>query len=745
MFKFGAKSYFLSVISILIITNLVILLDIPILRQIFGLVFLVFVPGFFLLSILKLNKLGLLDKIVLSVGLSFAFVMLLGLLINNLLLAIGYPRPLSTNSLLISFSTATIILTIIAYIRNKDVTFSFFNFKLTNSEKSFLIVPALFPLLSILGMRFMNLTNNNMLLMFLLILIPAYIIFISFSRHKVSERVYPTAIFLISISLLLMYSLRSNHVIAGDTHREYFIFMTTLDNFHWQQLGFANLDSCLSISLLPAVCQLFLNINPEYLFKLIFSVIGSILPLVVYLLSKKYVGSFYALLASVFFMSQIIFLQTPSFTRAVVAVVFFALAIWVLFNDNISEFSKRVLFIIFVVSTILSHYGVTYVTFFVLLSTWIGMKMLSSITSRKKELKTIPVRDVTAEESSSLPSQGSYHKNDSTVYEATALKPPQTTLGRRITITSIVIFLTMLFLWYSQMTGTSFAAGVRFIHESLVNWQWFLSEKGIELAGQGVQAAFGKTYAYTAIPQRIEFVFSWLTIIFIATGILTIIRRFKTMVSTPQAEHAKPDFLLKKFDAEYLTLSIACCILLVATVMIPFVSKYYSGARVYFQMMVPLSVFFIIGGITVAKYVKARPYWVILVVLIPYFLTTTSTMHQLFGFPRAITLNSRGPLYTTYISDEDSYAAKWIKGHVDEELTIFVTGFNRTLLLSHGKIPYSQTDRYLVKRSEQGSEIDGYIYLRSFELGDDGLVAKYPDVFADKSKVYSNGGSEVYK
>jgi len=536
-----------------------------------------------------------------------------------------------------------------------------------------------------------------------------------------------------------MFSLRSNHIIDGDTHRELFMFLTILDNLRWSQLGFGVLDSCLSISMLPAIYQTLLNIDPEYLFKLLFSLMASILPLVVYLLSKKYIGSFYAFLASVFFMSQIVFLWTPTYTRVVIAILFFALAIWVLFKDDISEFNRKALFIVFTASTVVSHYGVTWATFFVLILTWIGMQILSRITSRKKGLTTQPTGNLATEgDSPNFSSRGSGAK----AYKATVLKPSQTQLRRGMTITIIALFLAMLFLWYSEVTGPSFAAGVRFTYYTFTSWGWFLAE---EAAGHAVQAAFGKTYAYTAVPQRIEFVFSWLTIIFIATGVLTTIGRLKAMVSTPQAERKKPDFLLKKFEAEYLMLSVACCILLVATVILPVISKYYGEARTYFQMMAPLSIFFVIGGITIARYLKSRPYWVILVILIPYFLCTTGTMCQVFGFPRALTLNSEGPLYSQYISDEESYAAKWMAEYGEEEVTIYATGHSKDLLLSQGRILYSQTNHTLISRCEKGEKIDGYIYLEYLLLGDGGLVAKYPGMFAEKGKIYSSGRSEVYK
>lgn len=693
-----ARGFFIPVIAVLLVTDLAVALNIPVLRQVLGFLFLTFLPGFLVVSILKLDKLGLLEKIVLSVGLSVAFLMFYGLAVNSSLLAIGYIKPLSTIPLLISFGLATIALAIVARIRNKNITFSFSKLRLTTGEKAFLIVPSLLPLLSIVGMRIMNLNDNNIILMVLLFLIPAYVIFVSFLNRRVPENVYPIAIFLISISLLLMYSLRSNHILGADQHTEYYILQITLDNLHWSQLGFNLFDTCLSISLLPAIYQTFLNINPEYLFKILYSLIFSISPLVVYILSKKYIGSFYAFLASVFFMSQKMFLWTPAgHTRTHIAVLFFALIIMVLFHDNIGKFGKRALLIIFAMSILISHYATSYIVFFVLLFTWAGMQILSRITS------------------------------------------PQTRLKMGITSTFMALFLTTLFMWFSQMTGPTFRTGVHFIKQTFVKWEQFFV---LEERGAFVQAGFGEGGQYfNILPQRMEIAFSWLTILFIAIGVLVTMGRFKRMVSFSGDE--KPSFLMKKFDAEYLMLSIACSTLLVVTVVLPYIGKGYDTSRTYFQMMVLLSTFFVTGGIIVAKYLKSRPYLVILVVLIPYFLCTSGAIAQLFGFPRDFTLNSEGFLYDTYyVHDQENYSARWIKEYAGERTAIYITRGH--LLVSQGKIPWSRV-RPLISTYQEGKEIDGFIYLRHTDIGDDGLVVKYPDLFAGKSKIYSNGGSEVYK
>ena len=86
----SAKKLFLLTLVLLISTNLAIFLDIPVLRQVLGFLFFTIIPGLLILYILKLNKLGLTAGIVLSVGLSIAFLMLAGLLLNWAYFGLGF-------------------------------------------------------------------------------------------------------------------------------------------------------------------------------------------------------------------------------------------------------------------------------------------------------------------------------------------------------------------------------------------------------------------------------------------------------------------------------------------------------------------------------------------------------------------------------------------------------------------------------------------------------------------------------
>ena len=743
--SFDARNSFLLSIGLLISADVAILLDIPFLRQILGFIFLTFLPGLLILQVLKLNKINYTEKFVLSIGLSISFSMLFGLLVNNLSLALGYETPLATIPLLISFNLAFIIMAIVGHTINKTQIFSPANLNLSTSEKAFLIVPVLFPALSMFGMHVMNTTDNNIILMLLLFLIPIYVVFVCIFNHKFSERLYPVVIFLISISLLLLLSLRSNHLLGCDTHLEYYFFQTTLNNLHWSVFGHSTLDACLSTSLLPTIYHSLLNIPSEFLFKILYSLIYSISPLVIYVISKKYVGEMHAFLASCFFMFQQNFLFTAWNARTNTAVLFFALAMMVLFSDKIDPLKKRILFILFMASCIVSHYSTSYIFFFIMLGVFVGMEILSKKYTAKKV----------------------------------------------VSLTIIILFFAFIFFWYSQVTEIAFNYGVNYIENTLTSLNTFFIE---ESRRDNVQLLFGKGVEQRGIHSKITFVFTWLTFAVIGIGIITLIRRYKEM-SFPELNFRKPDFLKEKFEVGYFMTALACSALLVAFVALPVISKGYGIERLYAVAITILSVFFVIGGIILSKnlsFIKQTfkksliknlslkkkallkkqkdkrretengwgnpssgwAYLVILLVLIPYFFCVTAVTHQTFGVPGSIILNSEGEPYDLmYVHDQEIYGAKWLKEYGGDNTKIYTDRYGGIRLTSQGNIPPALTDGSSLTKHWT---CKGYIYLRYFNVVNGKLLghepapvvhnlSDYSHQFVGKNKIYANGGSEVYK
>jgi len=400
-------------------------------------------------------------------------------------------------------------------------------------------------------------------------------------------------------------------------------------------------------------------------------------------------------------------LDTAFNPRTTVAILFFALAMMTLFNDKIDPLKKRILFIVFIASCVVSHYSTTYIFFFIMLGALVGTKILSKKYAFKKV----------------------------------------------IGLTTVILFFSMIFFWYSQVTETAFTAGIGFIENTLINLNKFFVE---ETRGQ-MEVLFGKSVMQRSIAFKIHWVLTWITLAFIAIGVITLIRRRKEM-SFPELNFKKPAFSKKKCEVEFFMIALVCSGLLVVMVVLPYVAKGYATSRLFCQVSVILSIFFVVGGIMTAKYLnqlkrsqqtfkkslikntsRDRAYLIILLILIPYFLCATGVMYNVFGVPHHITLNSEGNEYDRlYVHDQESYAAKWFKKYTETNTRVYTTDlFGRARLMSQAKIPPNRIKelRYFYS--------GGYIYLRYNDVVN-GRLEEFSDTFIGKSMIYDNGGSEIW-
>lgn len=716
---FNIKGVLLPVLIFIFVTNFSIYLDIPFIRQICGFLFLTILPGLLILRIIKLNNIEPLKYFLIMIGISITFIMFFGLLINNVSLGLGYETPLATTPLLICLNTAIIILTAIEYMINKDLVISISNLNFTTSEKAFLIAPILFPVLSAFGMHLMNTACTNVIVLIMLLLISIYFASVCFFNRSFSPRLYPVIIFLISISLLLLLSLRSNHIIGIDTHVEYCYFLTTFDNLHWNAFGKTALDACLSISLLPAIFRSILNMPSEFLFKVLYSLLFSIVPLIIYVMSKKYVGELNGFIASFYFMSLQNFLFTAIHARTNMAILFFALSMMILFDNDVHPAMKRLFFIGFICSCIVSHYSTTYIFFFLMIGMFIGTEFLI-----KKEISK----------------------------------------RNFINLNIILLFITMIFFWYSQVTGVAFDAGINFIGNTFNNLNKFFVE---ELRGSSTRALMGDQIGIRTVPSKIEFVFTWVAFALIGIGILTLTRKCREMFFQ-ELDFKKPRILIDKFEVPYSIIVLECAGLLVTVVLAPFISAGYSMERVYLLAAILLSVFLCLGGIIATKYLnnilskilkynrqKCPAYLITILVLIPYFLCTTGVLYQAFGIPQSIVLNSNGNAYDSmYVHDQDSYGAKWIKRNTNESAKIYGDHFGGLWLLSQGMVQPSNYEQYII--DDQKIIKTGYVYLRYVNLIERKFLQFSKNSFkwnslteceyllTDRDKIYDNNGSQVW-
>lgn len=693
----NAKEYFTILIAILTLTNLVIILNIPFLRQILGFTFFTIIPGLLILHILKLNKIEFIKKFVLSVGLSTVFLIFGGLLVNSF-----YPiitKPLSLLPLLISFNVFIIILAFIAYLQNRndyDIT-DVFNYGLYLKDRltSTLLFPILFPFMAIFGNHLMNTQGNNIILLIMLVLIPVYFLVVVYLKDRIPEPTYPVAIWMMGMALLLMTGLRSyNLAVGGDVNVEYYLFQTTLNNYHWDNSLtikiFSNYNSCLSITILPTIFEVFLNIQGIYIFKLVFNLLSSIFPLGTYFIFRKFMDGQCAFISSFFFLAQYPFISMFGWIsfRQLIAFIPFVLAIFVLFDDKINNLTKKLLFIIFMFSVVVSHYTTAYIFFILIFSYWFVTR-LKNIKFKGAEIG---------------------YKN--------------------ITTITVILFFALIFLWYSQITAEPFSDATIFIKRNLIN----LAKLSIEELKSEKIFMWGDE----ALPDRINIFIHNISFTFIAIGILSLIKDRKNT----------------KIDEGYLIMMSLSFGLLVFLVCISSVLVGYGPDRVYQQFLVFLAPAFVMGGRTISKVLSrlnpklSLSLVIVVIVLIAQFFSATYMIYQFFGVPHSEFLNSDGIRHDMYYMYEtDAVGAKWIYNQKVDELNVY--GDYR------GSFLYAQFDvqhaKEIYKVPEKGLEdyiylryvnvINGFMILREGKLN----LTEFSTTFIEKNKIYENGGSEVWR
>jgi len=348
--------FFYGIICFLCIFNTSLIFSIPLVLQVSGLITLCFLPGFLLCLLFGIHVSDGYENILYAIGVSIITDLLFGLLLNVLLPILGGDHPLSTQNLQIGFSVLILVLTILAFVTQKTPKVSLQLPQLTKPEKIYLISGLGIVICSLLGNYLLNANVSNILLMVSLFLIPVLLVSLIISYPAVPRRLYPVLIFFISFALVMILALKSNYILGDDVHSEFYFFQLTITNSLWVPDPQLLLSSAISISLLPAVFEKILLIDPQLLFKILYPLISSLTPVIVYQIVRKYFDEILAIFGSCFYIFQLIFINTTSNSRTSLIYFFFALVVLVLCDKELSHFKKYILLLLFIAGAVLSHY-----------------------------------------------------------------------------------------------------------------------------------------------------------------------------------------------------------------------------------------------------------------------------------------------------------------------------------------------------------------------------------------------------
>jgi uncharacterized membrane protein len=736
----NTKKGIYAILLLLFLFNILIYLNIFLARQIYGFLFLTLLPGFLLMKIFRIN-LGPLKTFLLSWGLSISFLTIFGLIFNTLALNLGYTKPLSTIVLVAVINFLLLLMLIIIWKYSIEIIPHSISLpRIYPAEKFFLILPVIYPALSVYGIYLMNTFNKNHFILLLLVLIAVHSIGICIFHEKISDKVYVTTILLNGLSLLLLLSLRSDYIYGADVHYEYYHFIQAINLNHWSIFAGDLLDPCITISLLPAIYKYLLNIDSQLFFKLYPTLLCFVYPLLIYAFYRDSISSPYPYLISLYFLSNANLLATAYNARAVIAMLFVSYALFILFDNEIELYKKRALFIVFLTTCLFSHYSTTYLFFFILLSTIIMIKLLNWNNLFKIGLTWI----------------------------------------------SVGVFFILIFLWYGQISSVPFDNGINFIFQSISSLNYLFEAES--KSSSSAQLLMGSGILAANIITQLHFILTWITFSFIGIGFLSFLTTFieQNRSGSSRLSMWNKQFLNNKIYLAYLVMAFISLLTLILMLIVPKLSTGYGLGRSFQVQNTFLSVFFVTGGIILcrtiagniqsvnhvdkkqnnnyllrsilnclsnspfpeittrqegsAKLSAPRAHLLILLVLIPYFLCVSGAFYAMYGTQFGITLCSEGYLYDyLYIHDQESSGMQWMTRlleRVDTSSTkVYASDFPIQYKMA-SQIGLLGVELFKEKKSS-GYIFCGYGCIKNHDLNDSKLIDQ-------SNEIYNSGGSNIW-
>jgi len=776
--------------------------------NIVGFLFLLFIPGMLTVVSLRLKEITFWASLSLSVAFSLLELMVMALIGNFLLPKFGMIHPLEQNILLMELNITIAILSCIAWKRLDSWEFNILEriHNIFPSKLDFFLsfFPVVFVIQSIAGSFILNNGGGGITTLCLLGEIAFYILFLYLFVKKLGDNAIPIALYFISLSLLLMSSLRGWYITGHDIQSEYMVFELAKNSGIWN-IGFYHdaYNACLSITILPTIFFNLLKFSDPYVYKFFFQLIFPVCSGVVYLISRHFAKKSVSLAAGLFFISfPTFFADMPFLNRQEIAFVFYGLMLYFIFEKKLDIVKRQLIFIILGLGVIISHYSTTYTTLLVF------------------SLAVI-VKPLFVKFFNILSLRLNLFKNSSLLYS-----PKQKMLGndRKITYPVIVFLFVASFFWTSIVTNTggnlshvlkettsAIKSGFSENNRStdalnLISFRKPSQQKELEdfidkfikplrekeQTGVYYNESTYSKYKFIALPDEeipmtkignfvqkrgVDVKFINVTVGRTLTKLMEILAPLGIVFLLFRKR------LSETIDDEFYLMAIFSLFFISLNIFIPVLSTEYGIFRALQQSMFVLALPMIVGmsfiGVLFGKFKqKIQRYffkikfinkknslavdndYVIIILVLVFFMYSTTFLPQLFGkTPAMLYLSNTGRYYDNYlIKTAEIYGVTWLQN--------LASSANSSISGVKIKI---QSDRYSkgkiasIKPIDVENEIfpglvrkDAYVFLgkavttkqrETLVYGGDQITYTYPVKFLDDNKnlIYNNGEVKIYR
>jgi uncharacterized membrane protein len=693
-------------------------IKIPILRELCGFIYIAFVPGVLILRVSRLHKLSTVETVLYSVGLSLALSMFIGFFISFLYPIIGIDKPLSPIPIMVTLGIVISSLCVLSYKLDEN----FFETEkidikdYLNNKTLFLF---LIPFLSIFGSYFINYYNNNLITIFLLIIIGLIILLAGF--NKIPTKLYPLTILVLSLSLLFHNSLISNYIGGFDIQREYFVANSILINFKYELIFppnlvfFTDANSLLSITTLPAMIYHVCGIKLVWIFKVIYPLLFILVPLGLYRLFKDQTNSNVAFFACIYFItSYSFFYNMIQLMREIIGEIFLVAILLLIFNKVIDVNKKSLLMVIFLFSLAVSHYGLAYI----FLAIIIGFYVLQYITNWLKGYRNY-----------------------------------------QITLNYVLLFITFVLAWYIYNSNSSVFISIVTIFDNIINA--FMSDFFNPDLIQGYSIIVSKNTYLNTLAKYIYLVSQFLIIV----GILGFIFKFSDKFN--KIFKFRDIFDEMNIDNGFYFFACVNVFLLISCIILPYFALSLDTVRIIQIAIIVLSPFMVMGFLIIIKMINNfinknynfYPYKLISIFLVIFLFFNVGLVQEAFQEPYKPTMAFKSVNDPPIFNEEEIGSAKWITQNAncsyiygDSNSFVFLNSFvgpkSRQFLFSIDQQSFLPLKSNSCIYLRTNNFIDGRIlvpHASKYSRGSERFIntTSLKNILLNKNKVYDDG-SVVY-
>jgi uncharacterized membrane protein len=764
----------LTALTLAVIVNLMVLanVNLPIVRPVLGFWLVIVFPSYLVFTSSVWRKCSLQERLGYSLCSVLLILMLVGLIINEALPAVGVQRPLDTGSILIVSDLINISLFVFRS-RNPDrIRLRTAFIGIGKEEMRLLVGAALTVILAVLGANHLNNGASDKIAIIALALMALVgglsVRWMKFTR----ESVMLVVIYLVSLGLLLTTSLRGWYVTGHDIQQEYLVFQLTQAHAHWSMSYFHDpYNACLSIAILPTELEQIINVDSPYVFKLFFQLIFALCPVLAYGIARRYFNRGVATLSVAYFVSfPTFFTDMPFLNRQEIALLFVAVGLLAATNPVWTFRRRQISLGIAGLGTEISHYSTMYV--------FVGTLVFALVLSYTSRLFIKSDRARIRPNSAQFSAQRG------------GRRWVPTTRGA-VTVGLIVAFICIIFAWGTLVTKTTtqvLSDGKAALSAGSISLSVLpgatnseatilsnLRQEGLQIRAESPMGTYLPWSAVTkvAVPVVNQPLTPLTTIGSDLNSVGIPVSALNSIAHSLEADGEELFLVVglvslfiggwrrgRVIGGQFYWLSAGCTAMIVLITVVPSISADYGVLRAFQQGLLFFSPMIVTGSMTLfSRLGQRRSRFVACSVCLGVFLLTTTLIPQLLGNNQAqLNLNNSGYYYDLYYkTSQETAAVTWLDEQPDALHYPVQGSWDTRRFLFTGPSVVSGieqvTDEYPTLVYQKGwvmldhsTTTSGTAFSLDLQTGDM-LEYKYPQGLLSQYKnlVYTNGGSIIYK